>query len=387
MKLHQDVTNTRVITTFKTLEQRFISTHGTKYDYSNAIFIKVKSNIEIICPIHGTFSLWVSSHLKGKGCQKCGWAKLATNRTLTSTEFIVKSESIHNNTYDYSKVNYRKGTENVAIICRQHGIFLQTPNTHLRGGGCQICSGAKKKTTEEFILAATAVHKDRYAYSNTIYINAKTKLSITCKVHGDFLQEPNSHLKGMHCYKCSGIARRYTTEEFVIKANKVHSNEYTYDKTDIINFTMEKVIITCKTHGDFLQLGYSHLDGHGCPDCGGGFNPSKPGYLYYLKVTLDNGKSIFKIGITNKTVQGRFSLTELKKIEVIKLKLFPIGKDALDLEQKILKLFKEYKYTGSKVLVTGNTELFTVDIMKLINNDKDFHEFKKQNNTGEKTVN
>ena len=30
----------------------------------------------------------------------------------------------------------------------------------------------------------------------------------------------------------------------------------------------EKVIITCKEHGDFLQSPNGHLNGHGCYKCG-----------------------------------------------------------------------------------------------------------------------
>lgn len=42
------------------------------------------------------------------------------------------------------------------------------------------------------------------------------------------------------------------------------------------------------------------------------------------------------------------------------------GKISLEKEQKILKKYKKYKYNGcEKVLETGNTEIFTKDVLGL----------------------
>ncbi len=41
--------------------------------------------------------------------------------------------------YDYSLVDYYNFGTNVKIICRTHGIFEQTPRSHLSGRGCQLC--------------------------------------------------------------------------------------------------------------------------------------------------------------------------------------------------------------------------------------------------------
>ena len=54
--------------------------------------------------------------------------------------FIEKSKLIHGDKYDYFKVDYRKSKVNVIITCKVHGDFLQTPNTHLRGANCNKCA-------------------------------------------------------------------------------------------------------------------------------------------------------------------------------------------------------------------------------------------------------
>ena len=56
------------------------------------------------------------------------------------------------------------------------------------------------------------------------------------------------------------------TEQFIEKAKLIHGDKYDYSKVDYINCST-KVIIICKTHGDFLQTPKCHLKGHGCHKC------------------------------------------------------------------------------------------------------------------------
>ena len=48
-------------------------------------------------------------------------------RKLTKEEFVIRANKIHNNRYDYSKVNYINKHTKVCIICSIHGEFWQTP--------------------------------------------------------------------------------------------------------------------------------------------------------------------------------------------------------------------------------------------------------------------
>lgn len=52
----------------------------------------------------------------------------------------------------------------------------------------------KKLTTEEFIIRAKKVHGERFDYSTTNYINSDTQLAIICPQHGEFHQLPRDHL-------------------------------------------------------------------------------------------------------------------------------------------------------------------------------------------------
>jgi hypothetical protein len=165
----------------------------------------------------------------------------------------------------------------------------------LSGSGCSKCglevSRLKQtKPTEEFILEAGVIHKEKYDYSNVVYINSFTKVCIVCPKHGMFMQAPVNHLEGSGCMKCYGKVQ-HTNEEFIYKANVVHSFKYDYSKTKYTNLN-KKVIITCLKHGDFFQEAYSQLTGCGCPRCYGSVSKEEKEFIKYLK---ENNKTQIKL--------------------------------------------------------------------------------------------
>ena len=123
-------------------------------------------------------------------------------------QFIAKSIETHGERYDYSKAKYVSAHQKVTIVCPVHGEFEQRAQDHVMGKGCAFCSSRKKKTSKSFISQAKKIHGDKYKYSNVEYINARTKVTITCPAHGDFEQMPSSHLSGAGCATCAAKNRR-----------------------------------------------------------------------------------------------------------------------------------------------------------------------------------
>ena len=113
---------------------------------------------------------------------------------LLTVSFIEKAKRIHGDKYDYSLVKYIGNKIKVNIICSKHSIFQQTPNSHLNGSGCPKCYGTPQKTTNQFIIDANYIHRNKYDYSLVKYTDNKTKIEIICLKHGKFEQTPNSHL-------------------------------------------------------------------------------------------------------------------------------------------------------------------------------------------------
>ena len=128
-----------------------------------------------------------------------------------------------------------------------------------------------RKTNEEFIRDARLIHGERYLYPKVNYVRTSDNVIITCRIHGDFEQTPNSHLRGKGCRICGEIERLrkitlYDTPTFISRARKRHGELYLYDNT-VYKHRRENLTITCRRHGDFEQRPDRHLGGQGCPKC------------------------------------------------------------------------------------------------------------------------
>jgi hypothetical protein len=165
--------------------------HSGKYDYSLVEYKGALTKIKIICPTHGVFEQTPNSHIQGSGCIKC-----RNNNLLYSLEeFIKKAKEVHGEKYDYSLVEYNDCKIKIKIVCPAHGVFEQTPDSHIRGAGCPSCSGNKKLTTKEFIKKAKEVHGEKYDYSLTDYKGVDNIIKIVCPIHGIFEQTPYKHVR------------------------------------------------------------------------------------------------------------------------------------------------------------------------------------------------
>lgn len=89
--------------------------------------------------------------------------------------------------------------------------WTSTPNNIInRQTNCPLCrlriirEKNKQNTlsTEDFVKRATRVHSNTYDYSHVSYVRSNRKVSIICSKHGEFKQTPNVHLGGSGCPKC-----------------------------------------------------------------------------------------------------------------------------------------------------------------------------------------
>jgi hypothetical protein len=120
-------------------------------------------------------------------------------KEITTEEWISRAQSVHGNKYDYSLSIYTHHRCQIKVICPVHGMFEQMAIAHVSGNGCRQCGKERTSlalafTTEEFILRARKLHNTRYDYSLVEYINSSQKIQIICSRHGMFTQAPGMHL-------------------------------------------------------------------------------------------------------------------------------------------------------------------------------------------------
>lgn len=203
--------------------------HGNFYDYSNVDYCGSRNKVEIICPIHGSFSQEPAAHLRGYGCPMCANKKRGDTFRGTLEDFIKKAREVHGDKYDYSEVDYKNYSTKVRIKCPLHGVFEQTPTAHvLAKHGCPMCNG-RNLTTKDIIEKFVSVHGDEYDYSRVDYKKMHEKVDIICKEHGLFRQTPSKHILGQGCPKCAAIKRgklkNQSNEEFIDNGNILSKGE------------------------------------------------------------------------------------------------------------------------------------------------------------------
>jgi len=130
----------------------------------------------------------------------------------TNAEFLTAARLVHGDRYEYPEP-YRGAFCKITIICRLHGSFRQTPQSHLRGSGCRECAnairqGKKRLSSAEVLRRFRKIWGHRWDYHAVHYCDMRHPVIITCKLHGPFTQSPMNHLKGYcGCNECQPHGR------------------------------------------------------------------------------------------------------------------------------------------------------------------------------------
>lgn len=219
-----------------------------------------------------------------EGLSRLEKIKLSKQLRLAQS-FMERANLRHNRLYDYPSVPETLSMKTkIDVVCRVHGSFKQTVNSHLGGRGCPTCSreGAKKVGTENynavtftgFLKAASEKWGDAFTYREDDYSGMSNEMVVACKRHGEEFQiRPSDHLRSKtgSCPSCvrdnlSGRGLK-TKDQVLADFNKIHVNKYDYSAVEYVNNRV-KITIRCPKHGGFEQTPVRHLYGDGCPSCG-----------------------------------------------------------------------------------------------------------------------
>lgn len=125
---------------------------------------------------------------------------------------------------------------------------------------CQHCAKGGF-TTDDFIKRGREHFKDKYDYSKTVYVNKRSKVTITCPVHGDFEQMAQEHLEGHGCNQCKFDAKKENQilpkETWLERISQYPLISFK-DETQIKNYH-GMVDLVCKIHGEFTKIGRAHV--------------------------------------------------------------------------------------------------------------------------------
>ena len=132
--------------------------------------------------------------------------------------------------------------------------------------------------TREFIRRAKLVHGDnKYNYNFVKYINTHSKVCIVCldPDHGEFYQEPASHLSKIGCPKCGLDKVRKKIENdrvsfgnnFIRNLKNLYGDKFDYSEIHYVN-NRTPITLVCSRHGKFQMTPDVILRGTcECPEC------------------------------------------------------------------------------------------------------------------------
>lgn len=134
--------------------------------------------------------------IKKQGCRICGIKKRINPLKLNTEKFIDKSKEKWGNDYDYSITEYKTSKDKISFICKKHGEITQAVEMHLTSGCpfC-VKERIIESNFKKFIEKSNIIHNNYYDYSKVIYKNINDDIIVICPEHGDFTIKPLNHTK------------------------------------------------------------------------------------------------------------------------------------------------------------------------------------------------
>lgn len=134
--------------TIEEFKEKVNKIHNNKiYVAEDAEYINSHIKIKMICSKHGEFWTKPNYILCNHGCPICKNEIISKKLGFTLEDFIKKAKETHKDKYDYSLSTYDGYDIPTKIIChkidkngKEHGLFLQSPHSHLNSRGCPKCS-------------------------------------------------------------------------------------------------------------------------------------------------------------------------------------------------------------------------------------------------------
>lgn len=141
--------------------------HGNYYSYPpNQPISSLDDPAVILCPKHGELeNITFNDHLEGKGCDHCLVGNTTNKDRSDRAQFIADANDLYDFKYRYDRAEYIDSTTSMVITCPKHGDFNITPENHLKGVACPICTSLSKPIKR--ILSALDDHNILYTTEKT----------------------------------------------------------------------------------------------------------------------------------------------------------------------------------------------------------------------------
>lgn len=287
----------------ETVIERCNEKFNGKYDYSQSVFINIRTPFNVICPKHGVFSITPKRHMNGQGCPECGKEYARNWRKGKWNEFLDKFVKKYGDNFDfpYIETEYENKFSQLTMYCKRCGTKYEVQAAYLltdRFNGCTDCKYfysfddlSKHNQTDNKMVQFDGLKDSR-----------KDKVLLICNEHGEYNVSVSTILNGKgKCSKCNGHQRLLTQVEAYRRINEKYGDAIEpispYIRSDL------QMLFKCKNghifSRDFNTAMCSRLLTP-CPDC------SKAMVSKMRTKTLDK----FIQDAINKYGEGKYDFTD-----------------------------------------------------------------------------
>ena len=257
---------------------------------------------------------------------------------------------------EYLKANYATEGKNCALYLgkTQQAVFAKANKLGLKS---HAAKPSRAKTNEEYDNELLEIESPAFRVED--YISNNVPILHECIEGHTWKARPTHILNGSGCPVCSGNTRR---------TQKEYENLVPFKVLELYVNKETPILHECSKGHQWRARPGHVIRGSGCPTCcTAGFKRDEPAILYYIKIVKDN-LIYYKIGVSNRTIEKRFSADTDKTITVLSITDYALGLEAEKEEQAILEKYKSFRVTVEGFLKSGgNTELFEEDILGLDN--------------------
>lgn len=209
---------------------RATAVHGATYRYLDS-YVGTGIPMRMLCPVHGEFTQTPNAHISQKqGCPLCARTTQAIRQASDVSDVVAKFVATHGQKYDYAQVEYVNMHHKVTILCRTHGAFLQTPQSHIKGRGCPKCAVYTQQAynlrrnavvAANFEALARRKHGSTFDYTLTEYTHNQHEITLRCVVHNRVVtQTARDHLDGYNpCPSCNHMKSSGEAAVFAFLSN------------------------------------------------------------------------------------------------------------------------------------------------------------------------
>lgn len=164
--------------------ERIRTIYGDSISYDFNDYINNATKMKFICKTHGEFESLPLNVMRGHGCPECGKIKYSVSRTTKWDDALARMVSAHGSTYEYNESTYTSPKAKMEIVCKKHGVFMQTPINHWGGQGCPICNESHLERELSNALSSNGIEFIRQRKINKQFVDfyiPSIMLNIECQ--------------------------------------------------------------------------------------------------------------------------------------------------------------------------------------------------------------